>query len=665
MMANRCIILSLALLLHQAIQAQTTDDVPELIQQLEVLPEDIDVSGLFEFSAQKIDLNTANYAELMQSGFLSPAQALSIIDHIQRNGKIISAYELQSIESLDLETIHRLIPLLKTQSLKPKIDFKTLRFKGNNSITYRAQGVLQAQEGYNNDGRSDYLGSANKQYFNYRYQNEVLEWGLTFEKDAGEQFINPKTHEPEYLTGYLAIRNLPHKTSIILGNYTAQFGQGLAVFNGFGFGKSPMVTSTAKFGQGLKSYRSANEANYFRGIGISTQVLNKTRIHLYASQRNRDASYQITDSSSAFLDFNAIDLSGFHRTQTEIDKTSTVQESVLGSNIELDIQRLSLGYNVLYQKQEAHSSIAESAETSLGTSMIQSLYFSFPFLNVLSFGEIAAQEQSIAALLGLNIVLHPSLSLSILGRNISAKYANPLAAAFTESSKVQNEQGFYLGMEYLLHRKWTFNAYADHFYFPNASYLADYASKGSDYFQSLLFVPSKTLQFGLRHRYIQKERNAGSIPIETLEKTHNRELRFDVQYQLNQHLCISNRIQHKRYQFLNENHEGSLIYQDISIHFPKHKLKLEARYTAFNVGDFNARLYSFERDMPGNFNIQVFNNDGYKWYILLKKSLGKSLDCWIKYAQLSYENQQGIGTAGELIQGNTRSDLKVQLKYSF
>ena len=56
---------------------------------------------------------------------------------------------------------------------------------------------------------------------------------------------------------------------LVLGDFALQFGQGLTMWAGSGFGKGAGITTIAKQDFGLKPYSSVNEASFLRGIATA------------------------------------------------------------------------------------------------------------------------------------------------------------------------------------------------------------------------------------------------------------------------------------------------------------------------------------------------------------------------------------------------------------
>jgi hypothetical protein len=113
------------------------------------------------------------------------------------------------------------------------------------------------------------------------------------------------------------------------------------------------------------------------------------------------------------------------------------------------------------------------------------------------------------------------------------------------------------------------------------------------------------------------------------------------------------------------NELGYLLYQDIALKPNKLPLTLSMRYAIFETDGFDSRLYAYENDVLYFFSIPALFNRGTRFYINLKYSLGKKVDIWLRYAQTYYNDRTTISSGNTLIDGNTRSDVRAQIRLKF
>ena len=252
--------------------------------------DDIDYDTFYEelmyFSENKINLNKTKREELERLPFLSDIQVENIISHIYRFGALQTIYELQLIDGLDMTDIRRMLPFVivgEGVDTVKKIYWRDLIRYGKNELFLRLDKGLESKEGYQflpeeeenatDENAKKYIGDSFYHSLKYRFHyKDRVQVGVTAEKDAGEQFIG-KTH-----TGYdfysitAQLKDFGKFKSIVVGDYRANFGQGLVLRSDFGMGKSSYVLNVIPRNSGLKKYSSTDENNFFRGVGATVRL---------------------------------------------------------------------------------------------------------------------------------------------------------------------------------------------------------------------------------------------------------------------------------------------------------------------------------------------------------------------------------------------------------
>ena len=110
--------IGLLLITYGRLTAQ--DTLSNSIQQkLENLSENLqneetDYTSLIEnleyYKTHPVNLNNTNKIQLLELGLLDEIQIQNLLDHIDKNGKLLSIYELQSIHDFDIPTIEKILP---------------------------------------------------------------------------------------------------------------------------------------------------------------------------------------------------------------------------------------------------------------------------------------------------------------------------------------------------------------------------------------------------------------------------------------------------------------------------------------------------------------------------------------------------------------------------
>jgi len=621
-----------------------------------------------------IDLNKAKPAQLKDLVFLSPLQIHQFFTHTLDNGKMTDLLELQGIDGFDLETISLLLPFvtLRPQAAFTQLSLNRILFNGQHELIIRYGQVLEKQKGYRDLPGNRYLGSPAKLLLRYHYHlDDRISFSLTGEKDAGEMFLKGNNKSGfDFLSGSLAFYKNGRFSKIILGDYGIQFGQGLTLWTGAFFGKGADVSGVAKNGTGLRTYTSANESTFFRGIGSEFKLLKNISLTTFISSKNLDAS--LNTSSDGKKSLTVINTSGLHRTATEINRKHNLHQLLYGMLLGFETERLNLGFAAYHSRyghpfkggEQLYKKYAlEGTELSnLG------FHYSYTFKNTYIFGEVAHSLPGGSAFLnGAMASLLPKLSIVILHRDYGKEYLNFYSQGIGEGSAAANEKGIYAGIHYTPSRKWDFSVYNDIFHFPWAKYRVDQPSSGSQLMLQGIYNPKKNTKIILKASSKSGEQNEGSgLAVNPVVKLRKYNGRAELQWKLNRQFNLSNRVEITRYKKGNRAAEnGYLIYQDLDYKPMSSRLAANLRMAWFDTPSYDTRIYAYEDDVLHGSGSGLYYGKGIRSYINCSYRWSRQLRIWFRYALSYFPGEDKIGTYLEEINGSKKSDLKLQLRYQF
>ena len=652
------------------VSAQEDMLIKELLDGIvDDLPEDFDFSELSErlifFKKHPINLNRTNPEELKSLFFLSPLQIANFFLYRSANDRLIDVLELQAIPGFDDKTVQKILPFVQINEgdLKEKVTFTNLMRLGENDLVIRYARTLEEQKGFKNLPGSRYLGTPEKLLLRYKYNfSDRITTSLVMEKDAGEK-LNP------FIAANLTMNDIGRVKKLIIGDYSLQFGQGLTLWSGFGFGKGPDVTSVAKKDDGLKSYSSANEYSFFRGIGAKIALSKTINLTSFWSDRKYDASITINEEGNEVL--STLNETGYHRTLSELNNRNKISQKTYGAVFEYHKNALNLGI-IAYQSNHSKAFITNDLAYRLinftGTQLTNlGFHYNYTFKNIYLFGEMAKSLKGGTALMnGFLISLSNQVSMVVLQRRYEKNYHNFFNQAPAESSG-SNENGFYAGLNISPSKKWMLSLYADYFKFPWLKFRIDAPSQGYELLAQLSYTPSKTFRANARYKSELKQQNTDlDVPINYLDEVKKQSLRIDATWKLNKTISFQNRIEVSAYQKGDPKTElGYLIYQDLAFAPTRAKLSANLRIGYFNTPSYNSRSYAYEDDILYNFSFGMYSGNGFRNYINIKYKLLKNIDIWVRYAQFYYKNIDVIGSGLDEINGNKKSEIKVQLRYQF
>jgi len=656
--------------------AQTNEniDLHDLFESLsEELPEDADLSELTEkwhhYLEHPIDLNKTDGKELTELQFLNPLLLEHLLEHRTISGNFINVLELQSIEGFNERIVALLLPFVTVGAESPLKTLKVRNFKQEFIVRYAR--ILEKAKGYSivDTTRSRYLGDANRYALRYRAQlNDRIRLAVNMEKDAGEPFFRDRQKLGfDFYSLSLSIKALGRFKNIVIGDYALQFGQGLSMWNGLNFGKGGLVQNTARQGIGVKSYTSLNEANFMRGIAGTLQI-EHFEITPYFSYHTIDGKVNRAVFPATI---STIASTGLHRTPTEQQYRHAASQMAYGLNLLWRYKRLKIGIHFNQTQFDAFKtkgkSIRQEAEFEGDLLRNISLYANYTIRNTYLFGEYANSMDGGSALLAGSIIsLHPRLSSVILLRDYKKNFHTFYGQGFGESNNTSNEQGVYLGLTYQLGRKLVWSNYVDIFRFPAAKYQADTTSMGADFFSQLSYIWYKKGQLSIRYRNRLKQVNymgAGHTE-KGLVNTGKQQLRMELHYRLSSiwtiRSCIESNIFQKEYQ---EKSFGMMCYQDVFWKSTVRKIQLNMRIAYFNAASYDNRIYAYEQDVLYASGFGMYNTKGWRAYLNLQYRLNRHLQVWAKYAVYYYPGRENIGTGLDQIEGNRKSEAKLQLRW--
>ena len=291
------------------------------------------------FKQHPVNLNVLETSELVELAIVSQEVIDKIKAHRAAFGDFIHVLELQQCD-LTLAEIKHLLPYvfvpLQTQSISV------------NKHIIVMTALHQKQKNNKNTSATRYSGGASTTILRYRgqFKNNV-NVSFTGEKDRGEAYFesNPYTAF-DFNSGSIQFNNIKGNTSMILGDYTCDFGQGLTLGSGMRIGKSSRTVQTNKSSFGLKPYRSVTEFGFNRGVALS-MVKNQSRYHFWLHRKGADATYQMVDGEREFRNLSK---TGLHRTETEIKNKNSIMSCQIGFNYTVNVKRMHMEYTGVFTK---------------------------------------------------------------------------------------------------------------------------------------------------------------------------------------------------------------------------------------------------------------------------------------------------------------------------
>lgn len=687
------VVLLIALFCVFSASAQTPvepadDDATE--QKIEKIAEeageDVDANTLLDklnyYREHQINLNRTTRDELKDLLLLSDIQVEAIFKHIADYGDFISIQELQTIDELDPETIIRILPFVKVDytNLFEKFEFRKLFTDGKNMIMIRGQQVLEEQAGYQLQNDSTYLinksyaGSPQKIYARYRYTyGNRISLGFTGEKDAGEQFgKGDQKNGFDFNSAHLFIKGGGLIRTVAIGDFQAQYGQGVVLWSGLAFGKSSDVMNLKRNARGLLPYTSSDENAFMRGGALAIGV-KKFQLDVFYSSHKIDGHVVNSDTLTVEDIISAFQTGGYHRTFNENRDAHTITESHAGGHLSYKGQNLTLGATALTTKYSLFRfplpALYNKYDFSGDHNFNAGIDASYLYRNVSLFGEAGQSMNGAMGYLGGALIsLDPRLALSVVHRHFDRDYHALMSNAISENSKDENETGTLIGISTRPIRYFQINAYYDMFSFPWLRYQVDAPSSGYEFMAQVNYTPGKTFDTYFRIKQQNKPENfpGTDVLINGLQDVVQTNYRFNIKFKIAKSFTLDNRVEYVTLEKESAGtQKGYVIYQDINYKPMKSKVSLSLRYVLFDTDSYDTRIYVYESDVLYAYSIPSYYYRGSRYYVLLHYNITRGIDCWLRYSRTAYENQPTVGSDLDMIDGSHKSEIKAQIRFQF
>ena len=626
-------------------------------------------TDLYTLHESPIDLNNTSDEELTQLYFLSPQQIDAILAYAYRH-PFESLYELRLIPELADYEIRDLLPFvyinrdaLNSETINTDALYaKEIFAKAHHELLTRIDARnIEAYEG------TDPIYTQFRYRFDFRRR---VTFGVQLRRPAGGF-----ARDLQY-GAYLQLNNItPHLHTLVAGNFQASFGQGLVLAPVFHAGKSMYVTSVGQQREGLRYYSSVDgEGLHGTGATLRWEWNKTTRLDvsaLYSMRRANDSTWHHLLGANLTLRHKKL--------QVEL----TAIENLWSDSIH---PYTNAKYNRHYFRGRNQAVIGASFRYNHG-------WFDM-------FGEVAtAQNYQITndqspitkshwgfgTIIGSRFYPTNGISLLALYRYYSPYFDNALGYAFSETSRLGDENGGYLGFDITRLRNWRFIGYGDIFYFSGYKYGLGDATRtlGYDAMAEIQYhqpgassrqtggaasaekgynpsqITNHQWLLSLRFRARAKKKGTSTYSARAIFdwQRNGWSLRTTLDANLtNQKSTITNQ-QSIPY--------GISIAQDIAYNFQlstfNFPLGLRLRLQGFDAREWANRIYTYEHDVLYAYSIPAVYGLGGRAYLCLRWQIIPQLALYFRASETVYARKWAAAHSRPL----TRTDLHLLLRATF
>lgn len=606
-------------------------------------------TDLYTLHESPIDLNNTSDEELTQLYFLSPQQIDAILAYAYRH-PFESLYELRLIPELADYEIRDLLPFvyinraaLNSEAINTDALYaKEIFAKAHHELLTRIDARnIEAYEG------TDPIYTQFRYRFDFRRR---VTFGVQLRRPAGGF-----ARDLQY-GAYLQLNDItPHLHTLVAGNFQASFGQGLVLAPVFHAGKSMYVTSVGQQREGLRYYSSVDgQGLHGAGATLRWEWNKTTRLDvsaLYSMRHANDSTWHHLLGANLTLRHKKL--------QVEL----TAIENLWSDSIH---PYTNAKYNRHYFRGRNQAVIGASFRYNHG-------WFDM-------FGEVAtAQNYQITndqspitkshwgfgTIIGSRFYPTNGISLLALYRYYSPYFDNALGYAFSETSRLGDENGGYLGLDITRLRNWRFIGYGDIFYFSGYKYGLGDATRtlGYDAMAEIQYSWSKHPSFqggdggrlSLRFRARQKG-----------DATYSTRAQFDwSQGSWSLRTTAEANIIPSKLSTLNSQLTyGYTIFQDISYSLPLREgrgLGFRLRLQGFDAREWANRIYTYEHDVLYAYSIPAVYGLGGRAYLCLRWQIIPQLALYFRASETVYARKWAAAHSRPL----TRTDLHLLLRATF
>ena len=565
-----------------------------------------------ELLKKPLPINAARRVDLERLLFLSPFQIESIINYRSTSGDILSASELSLLHGFDEQMVSVISPFL---SFEPTGGIAGAEADGK---LCRHQIYFKTVAGGGGAGQT--IGTPLQ--LQLRYKGELysrVSWGVTLENDNGE-LLFPKRGAPvDFISINMSIKNRGTLNSLIVGDYSARFGQGLVLWNSFNMAGVYGPGTLYKSGASILPYSSSDESNFLRGVASSFSF-GKFNLNLLFSLKSVDA--RIKNGA-----YTSIVTGGVHNTLSLLECRKSMQEYLGGATLSYLFKKIKIGLSAAaygydkkngvtvkeYNRYQIYNGIWGNA----------SIDFYGVWGNLRLFGEFAADlGGSGAFLIGSLFPVGSRTDMGILLRSYSKSYIAPHASAYSTLSTVSNQRGATVSLVTALAAWARLSGYSEMAYYPWHRYNVN----GSSY----MFKESLRLD-------IAREMFDGYVNLSHTFHSHTNlhKLYGKARFNFN----ISERsagILHSAF-VVSENcgYEFGGAYRFKS---RNRRFGANGGGAFFNCREWESRLYIYEQDLPYTYANRLLYGCGISAWLLLDYEVSPSLRLYLKNGTLCHFN---------------------------
>ncbi len=602
-----------------------------------------ELSDMYEsLHAAPLNINMATRDELSMLPFLTDRQIEDIHAYIYMHGPMLTLGELQLTGSLDYATrqlLRHFVYAGPPLPQKERIKLADVLQNGRTEVVARMDIPLYLRDGFK---KGTYLGGrlSHNLRWSFNWHNRIR-FGVSADKDAGERGY-------DFWSPYLFIKDMGVLKELAVGNFKAQFGQGLLLGGGFSVGKSMALSSMSRQTQGLRPHSSTGEYGYLRGGGAALGW-GHTTFTLLASRTPVDATLKGDTVISSFKE------DGYHRTSLELSKKHNVTLGMVAANMRYSFRGLRFGVTAMtesltvpYKGQRRLSGMSADCSVNRARYSLQA--------------ELSLLDSKPALIASQTFRLGNGWTANAVVRHYSPEYMSLHSNAMAESS-VQNETGLLAGFAHS-GRDLKVSGYADFFMHPEPRYGASAPSNGMDLRMEADWRVGRRDALYATARFKSKQKDC--------KYTGQLEYCLTGRYRLRwMHDCRSGaqlRMQffYVRYDFIAEPiTNGYALTGSFSHSLLEERLDVDLSAAAFHTQSYDCRVSVYESGFRYSYNFMSLYGKGGRLAVMVRYRLNAAMQLNVKAGGTYYLDRDEISSSHQRIASSHKEDISLQFIAKF
>lgn len=644
------------------LRAQIDDVLEELttIDDIEAESWEQTYDLLSDLLENPLNLNTATPDDLRQLPFLSEEQIEEISEYIYRYGALLSEGELAMIPSIDETTRQRLLKFTYFgDPEEKKRSFSELLREGRHELIATGKIPFYERRG----DREAYLGPPYKHSLRYTFQNQQrLKAGFIGSQDAGEPFFtNGNAAGYDFYAFFVQAQRFGRLKNLTVGHYRLNFGHGLVINNDLSFGKLFSLSAADRNQNVIRGHSSRMEYNYLQGAAATISVAKNLDLTAFLSYRDID----VTPNGDEPPTIRTILTSGYHRTNTEMNRRRNASEFLGGSRLAYRYNRWNAAVTMVY---DAFDKPLKPVEKRSKANLYREIHpegqhfwnasvdYGYRHARFTFSGETATGScGGLATMNTLNVKLAGQLSLIAIQRFYSYRYYALHSQSLSEGGSTQNESGILVGATWRPSYALSVTAYTDFAYFPWARYQVSQRSQAWD---NLVSATWKRRQWKVDLRYRLRLREKDNADRSALENRTEQRAKAAISYaEKSWNLRTQADLSHIGNSF------GWMLSETAG--FKTENIALNALVAYFHTDDYDSRLYLYESGPKYTFSVPMVYGHGLRYMLMAQWQPSRRLLLTAKIATTNYFDRAVISSGYQQIDASSMTDLDLQLRWRF